>query len=303
MDRLQSPSLGSHETSSSEEPKVVGNAQNFWLWTAMGGFDLTHPLSPIGQPVMPRIGLTTANSTMTIAPQKTALIIVDMQNIWLSQPLRPRGPGHDAEEKLLKYGIPAARKAGIQIVWLNWGVSEGDLATLSPTTMRIFGFRMDGTCELDKGIGHDMGLVKMENGAEVRAGRFLMREQWNTELHWPLEAERQKGLKAYPADVQFSKNRISGMCDTAPECTDFLTRNGFKTLLFAGVNTDVCVMATLQDANSKGFHTVLLKDGCGTTNGEEARVATERNCLQAWGFISSCRELAEGVQRMKQESS
>ena len=269
----------------------------------MGGFDLTHPPTLISDPVMPRIGLTTANSPITIAPQKTALLIVDMQNVWLSRPLRPRGPGHDAEENLLKYGIPAARKAGIQIVWLNWGFSEGDLATLSPATMRIFGFRPDGTCELDKGIGNDMGLVKTENGAEVPAGRFLMREQWNTELHWPLEEERQKGLKASPADVRFWKNRISGMCDAAPECTEFLTRNGFKTLLFAGVNTDVCVMATLQDANLEDFDTVLLKDGCGTTNGEEATVATERNCRKAWGFLSSCKELAEGVRHMKQELS
>ena len=289
MDRLQSRSLGSHETSSFEEPKFVGNARNFWLWTAIGGFDLTHPLTPICDPVMPRIRLTAANSPITIAPQKTALLIVDMQNVWLSQPLRRRSPGHDAEEALLKYGIPAARKAGIQIVWLNWGFSEGDLATLSPTTMRVFGFRFDGTCELDKGIGHDIGLVKIEDGTEVQAGRFLMHEQWNTQLHWPLEAERQKGLEASPADVRFSKNRLSGMCDTAPGCTEFLTRNCFKTLLFAGITTDVCVMATLQDANSKGFDTVLLRDGCGTMNGKEATIATERNCLKAWGFLSSCK--------------
>ena len=103
----------------------------------MSSFDLTHPLTPICHPVIPRIGLTTANSPITTAPQKTTLLIVDIQNVWLSQPLRPRGPGHDAEEKLLKYGIPAARKAGIQIVWLDLGFSEGDLATLSPTTMGL----------------------------------------------------------------------------------------------------------------------------------------------------------------------
>jgi nicotinamidase-related amidase len=68
------------------------------------------------------------------------------------------------------------------------------------------------------------------------------------------------------------------MCDAMTECTDFLWQGGFKTLLFTGINTDVCVAATLQDANLKGFDTVPLKDGCGTTNGEKAKKVIERNC-------------------------
>ena len=143
---------------------------------------------------MPRIRLTTANPPITIAPQKTALLIIDMRNVWLSQPLCPRGPGHNAEDVLLKYGIPAARSARIQIVRLEWRMSQDDLPNSSQITTRMFGFRPDGICQLDKGSGHDIGILKLANDAMVQAGRCLMREKWNAELHGPLEAECQKGL-------------------------------------------------------------------------------------------------------------
>lgn len=291
-----SGSSDSEKTCVSEQLAFIGHKENFWLWTDVSGFDLTHPALPKLEPVKPRYALKTANSPIMIAPKKTALLIIDMQNAWLSRPPHcPRGPVHDAEDVLLKYGIPAARKAGILIVWLSWGFSDGDLATISPTTARIFSFGIDGECELDKGIGHDMGKLVVEDGQTVQAGRFLMRGHWNAELHAPLERVRQEGRKVRPRDVQFHKTRISGICDEVPECTKYLKSKGYKTLLFAGVNTDVCVIATLQDANLKGFDTVLLKDGCGTTNGESAVIATERNCLKAWGFLSSCKDLMEGV--------
>ena len=62
--------------------------------------------------------MTTA--PVTIAPSKTALVVIDMQNVFLSAALgRSRGEGHTAEDVLLEHGIPAARKAGTQILWLT----------------------------------------------------------------------------------------------------------------------------------------------------------------------------------------
>ena len=289
----QSSLIEFDDSSSTEKRRVIGNANNFWLWTAEDGFDLTHPEAPTSEPVKPRLRLTTANSPITIAPQKTALVIVDMQNAWLSQPLRPRGPPHDAEHVLLMQGIPAARKAAIRVVWLNWGFSQRDLATMSPTTERIFAFNAHGQEQPQRGIGQDMGQVVMEDGMTVEAGKFLVRDQWNSQLHAPLEKARLEGLETSVPDVYFHKSRISGFCHSDPDLSNYLIVNGIKTLLFAGCNTDVCVISTLQDSALQGFDTVLLKDGCGTTNGEAARIATERNCLKAWGFLSSCKALAE----------
>ena len=38
-----------------------------------------------------------------------------------------------AVDELLKCAIPACRKAGIQIVWLNWGLIEQDIDKMPPT--------------------------------------------------------------------------------------------------------------------------------------------------------------------------
>jgi len=287
--------------------KTYGYRKNQWSWHPDYGFDLTR------SPTTRRIGLKTTNAAITIAPEHTALIIIDTQNFFLSRSLGRTGAGHAAEEALLKFGIPAARKAHIQIIWLTWGVTQADFDVMDPTTARIFSF--NGTekrriklftmldpksppanreVEIDveipcEGIGSDIGDIKLLSGHTVPGGRLLMQGEWNTALHGPLEAAFQQGLKLNQRpDVRFHKNRLSGMCDTMTACTDFLRNNGIHTLLFSGVNTDQCVLATIQDANLKGFDTILLQDGC-------AQSSTEYNCGKSWGFMTTCQELADAV--------
>jgi nicotinamidase-related amidase len=256
--------------------------------------------------------LSTTTSSVTIHPPKTALVIVDMQNFFLSAALgrKQDSEGYKAEKALLEYGIPAARKAGIQIVWLTWGIRDEDLEGMLRTMLRIFRFRIthgdDGSLaepasvgEEDRittgGIGCSIGNVTLEDGSAVDGGRLLMRDTWNTRLHPPLEAEFNKSLTLAVPDVQFHKDRLSGMWGASTPLTEYLKKRGFTTLLFTGVNTDQCVLATMQDAVFKGWDCLLLKDGCGTNSPDFARRATEFNGEQSWGFVSTCKELKEGV--------
>ncbi|KAI0459644.1 isochorismatase family protein [Xylaria acuta] len=299
-------------------PIVVGSGSNFWLFTNHGGFDMTHPATPSSRPVYPRVTLKTTTSAITIAPAKTALVIVDMQNFFLSTAIgRNHGEGHQAEDRLLKLGIPAAREAGIQVIWLNWGISEAGLETLPPDVWRIFGWDIaegdDFEVENDDpdaapgqrivrserkrdgGIGSPLGRVKLENGTEVDAGRGLMADQWNTALHGALEDAYQAGLKATVPDVRFNKERLSGLWGPSSDMEAFLQKQAITTLLFTGVNTDQCVLSTMQDASTKGYDAVLLEDGCGTTSPEYARQMVHFNCQKSWGFVSTCAALAQGV--------
>lgn len=241
-----------------------------------------------------------------------------MQNFFLSAALgRSRGEGHEAEDTLLKLGIPAAREAGIQVIWLTWGISEAGLETLPPTVWRVFGWEIadDDDFEVDNdgldatpgqmmvrserksngGIGSPLGKVTLEDGTQVDAGRMLMGDQWNTRLHGPLEEAYRAGLDGTLPDVRFHKERLSGLWGPSSEMEQFLRKQGITTLLFTGVNTDQCVLSTVQDASTKGFDTVLLKDGCGTTSPEYARKMVDLNCQKVWGFVSSCAALAHGV--------
>lgn len=310
---------------------VVGTASNFWLFSNRHGFDMTHPPTPDAPLVYPRLTLTTSNSPVTIAPAKTALVIIDMQNFFLSAAMgRKRGEGHQAERVLLEQGIPAAREAGIQVVWLTWGISEDDMESLPPTLWRAFGWDIADDDEgfevpaaasgpqhdqlpgptirvlerkWDVGIGSELGPVTLADGSVVDAGKMLLRDQWNTRLHGPLEKTFEASQRAAVPDVRFHKERVSGLWGDAHsnKLEIFLRGKGITTLLFAGVNTDQCVLATIQDASNKGFDTVLLRDGCGTTSPEYARQMVDFNCQKSWGFNSSCEALSRGVHGMIKE--
>ena len=319
--------------SDDDQVRIIGNKSNFWLWRKTKGFDLTRYRYPYRDAAeeepdhgddhaQPRITMQTTNSPIEIAPGKTALVIVDMQNFFLSRSLGRKGQCHDAEDTLLKYALPAARKAGIQVIWLNWGLTESDLETMSPTMLRLSRFRGGENPNLDvpapgeetptvqresmrgsaAGMGNPLGEITLiDDGRTVDMGRLYMRGHWNAALHRPLENAFQESLQKDLPDVKLHKNRISGVCDSSSELVDYLNsdqQRHIRTLLFAGVNTDRCVFSTLHDSNLKGYDTILLKDGCGTASPDYASRMALFNCARVWGFVSTCQQLAYGVEHM-----
>ena len=298
---------------------VVGNTtSNFWLFDPATGFDLTHPSSPEAPLVKPRFRLLTTTMPITIAPDKTGLIIIDMQNFFLSSAMgAKRGQGHDAQDKLLSHAIPAARQANIQVIHVTWGISDQELAVLPPVLFRAFGYReaentqnfnigahssplgLDKEVKLTKGIGDDLGDVKLRDGSTVPAGRKLIRDQWNTGLHGPLQESFDKSQTTALPDVRFHKSRLSGFWGGSSSCLEYLKENGITTLLFSGVNTDQCVLASLQDACNMGYDTILLKDACGTDSPEYTIKMVEYNCRKSWGFVSDCQALVDGAKSLE----
>ena len=74
---------------------------------------------------------------------------------------------------------------------------------------------------------------------------------------------------------------------------DSILRNlGKTTLLFAGVNADQCVMATLQDANFHGYDCILVEDCTATTSPDYCLKATLYNVNQCFGFVASSAAIA-----------
>ena len=92
---------------------------------------------------------------------------------------------------------------------------------------------------------------------------------------------------------------MSGMWGAKTACEDFLEQEGIKTLMFTGVNTDQCVGGTYQDSFSKGYDSILLTDGSGTTSPSYSQQCIEFNAGNTWGFATSCKAFAEGVESMK----
>ena len=320
---------------------IIGSAQGFWLYSSETGFDLTHPPKPTSTPVTPNVTITTETVPITVDPAKSALVIIDMQNFFLSPAFgRSKGAGHAALEQLVQHAIPAARKAGMQILWLNWGLTDEEIDNMPPAVTRAFGFDvvdedeglLDGQAfrtrgagmavdkhgalqhgggghtvlengkqgQQYKGLGSECGVVQdPETGEEVDAGRLLMRDAWNSALMTPLNQMYEEGTKIESRpDVWISKNRMSGMWGARTDCEDFLVKEGIKTLFFTGVNTDQCVGGTLADSFAKGYDCVLLSDGAGTTSPEYAQKCFEFNARNTFGFGTTCKLFADGVEAM-----
>ena len=217
-------------------------------------------------------------------------------------------------------------------MWVNWGLTDLEVEDMPAGVKRAFGFYsipessshevgsvvaggvVEGAIGVDKhgeevgekgvyrGIGSAMGPVEINvdgEGEEVDAGRLLMRDTWNADLYPPLKRAFEQGsvLKEKP-DVWVHKNRMSALWGAETELEVFLKKEGIATLLFAGVNTDQCVGGTLTDAFSKGYDCVLLSDGCGTSSPGHAQECWEYNAAHTFGFCASCRDFAEGVEKM-----
>lgn len=318
---LQTDDRDSNIISQGKKKILIGPADNFWLWSSEEGFDLSRPSALDSPPSPSSLHLKCQVSNVTLDPAKTALLIIDLQNYTLSKALRTDLPAEmfEAEEIILTHAIPSARKAGMQIIWLNWGLTDEDLLTLPPQQFRVFGWRPnvpDITCGIHfrerqtasaadfvtKGEhkilnapGEELGEVTLKDGTKIDAGRALFKDTWNAALHDPLAASFEDSQKSSLPDVLFHKNRNSGMCEAMTECTEYLKEKGIRTLLFTGMNTDQCVLATVFNAQMKGFDTILLNDGCVTDSPAFAQQACEFQFTTIWGFLSSCKALAEAT--------
>ncbi|OLN84380.1 Peroxyureidoacrylate/ureidoacrylate amidohydrolase RutB [Colletotrichum chlorophyti] len=200
-----------------------------------------------------------AQTSISVAPEGSALVIVDMQNFFLHPSCRDHAPGLAAVERT-KLLIEKCRELGVQVIWLNWGLTDDDLAQMPASVQRGF----SRSLILGKPRAED-GIVRVGLGTDLGdgKGRCLVAGSWNADIYEPL-----KRSSARPEDVRCDKNRMSGMWSPEQPLRRHLTRpgpgDGRRTLLFAGVNTDQCVLSTLTDAYNDGWDCVLVEDCCAT---------------------------------------
>ena len=247
----------------------IGNGVNYWTFEqATNTYDISR-----GRPGSK--ALDTTKFKVRFAPDTSALLIIDMQNFFLSPSLDCVPLGRDLVPTLQDI-IPLARKAGIRIVWVGWGISDHDLADIPPnvqfclrhlelgTNVEGFGAKLDGT----------------DNGG------MLMKGSWSAQIVEPLAQERVEG------DIWIDKIRITAFYGTRLESV--LRSLGITTLFFAGVNTDQCVLSSFYDGACAGFDTVMLRDCVATSTTAESQAACLNNAT-IFGFESSAADLKRAL--------
>ncbi len=199
---------------------------------------------------------------------RTALIVIDMQNDfcgeggWISSMGIDFSAARDLVEPINRLA-DALRAEHVPILWVNWGV-RADRANLAPSTQHPFNPHGSGP-----------GLAGPRTTGNRRYN-VLEKDGWGADLV--------TGLQREPGDLWVDKHRISGFWDTP--LNSILRNLNVSTLLFAGINADHCVYATLMDANFHGYDTIMLEDCVATTSPEFCLAATLHNVRFCFGFTT-----------------
>lgn len=206
---------------------------------------------------------------------RSAMLVIDMQNDfcaaggWLDHIGVDIAPARRPIAPLQRL-LPVLRKAGVPILWVNWG-NRPDRLNLSPALLHVY-----------KPVGQGVGLGDPlpGNGAPV-----LEKGSWAAAIVDELEPAA--------TDIRIDKYRMSGFWDTP---LDSILRNlGVSTLMFGGVNLDQCVLCTLQDANFLGYDCILVEDCAATTSPDYCRAASLYNIKQCFGFLAKAAAVAAGI--------
>jgi len=102
-------------------------------------------------------------------------------------------------------------------------------------------------------------------------------------------------LDARKVDIHVDKHRLSGFWDN--ELDAILRRMDVTTLLFAGVNLDRCVLATMQDAAFIGYDPILLEDCSATSSPQYCSEAARFLLRLLYGFVTTSRAVLAGLKQ------
>lgn len=205
--------------------------------------------------------------SIDIVPASTALIVVDMQNAYASRGgyIDLAGFDIDGIEQVISNIadlLPAARRAGIQVIFLQNGWDQ---------EYREAG----GTDSVNQKKSNAIRL--MRERPELQ-GKLLVKGGWDYSLV--------DELKMGQGDIVVPKPRYSGFVSTALD--SILRSRGIQHLLLCGVATNVCVETTLRDAFGLEYHPVLLRDACLQAGPSYVQEATIYNVETFFGWTASC---------------
>ena len=267
-----SPTVRTPATRAEDRVKLGSAPGNYWKVSASHVDMATEPVPPLP------LAIQAEYQSVTIDLRRTAILIIDMQNDfcekggWVDHLGVDYSPDRAPIEPLQNL-LPGLRKVKVPIIWVNWG-NRPDLINMPPNQLHLY---------KRSGVGVGLGDSLPGNGARV-----LEKDSW--------AAAVVDGLDKKPGDISVDKYRMSGFWDT--ELDSILRNLGVKTLLFAGVNTDQCVLISLQDANFLGYGCVLVEDCCATTSPDYCRQAALFNVKKGFGFVSDSNHILKALRAL-----
>lgn len=207
---------------------------------------------------------------------KSAVVVVDMQNAFASK----RGlldiagadiSGAPCVVSAIGEVLPAARRAGIPVVYLQMGY-KADLS--------------------------DSGGVESPNWHKELALRLMncrpeLKGTLVTDGTWDFAIVDE--LAPQPDDIVIVKTRYSGFARTSLD--DQLRARGVRYLFFTGIATNVCVESTLRDAFFLDYWPILITDATMAAGPAFVQETTLFNIESYFGWTISSDELLAHLPR------
>jgi ureidoacrylate peracid hydrolase len=217
------------------------------------------------------IVLPTRPEPLSIALERTAVLLIDMQNAFASPGGMLDLAGIDvgpAGQAVMNARVlaDAARAAGIPVIYLVMGYTAD---------------QSNAGGEESPNPRKELALCLMRERPELR-GKLLTYGTWDFQI---VDA-----LTPHPGELVITKPRYSGFIDTSLDAE--LRSRGIRTLLMAGIASNVCVESTLRDAYFHEYWPVMIEDATMPAGPPEIQRATVHNVTTFFGWVGTAREVA-----------
>src|SRR5262245_14613089 len=212
---------------------------------------------------------------LAIDPRRTALVVVDMQNSFVSKggmfdlagfDISGSAPVIEVNRRL----IAAARKGGVQVVYLMMAFKP-DLSDAGDPSSPAY---------------HKELALRMMRGRPELAGKLLVDGTWDAAI---IDA-----LKPQGGDKVIRKTRYDGFCNT--ELDGYLRAQNIRYLLFTGVATNVCVESTARHAFFNEFWPIMIEDAMNNSGPGYNQQATLWNFEHTLGWVTQSDQVIAALQ-------
>jgi ureidoacrylate peracid hydrolase len=207
--------------------------------------------------------------SLTVGLAATALVVVDMQNAYLSKGGYLDRVGFDVTtsppviEKAAAV-LAAARGAGMFVVHLQNGFDALQTEAGGPTAP----------------VWHKSNALKYMRSNPAERGKLITHGTWDHDFVEP--------MRPVAGEAVIAKARYSGFAGTNLE--QLLRARGVTTILLVGVNTNVCVEATLRDAYHREFFALMIPDATLQAGSDSIFEATVFNVTRFFGWVASSKK-------------
>ena len=196
----------------------------------------------------------------SLDPDKTALVIVDMQNTFVEEGAPAEVPASRGICDAINGLTAELRDLGVKVIWVTHANNTD-------------GRNNDWAGFFDHFVDAEIRQKTIESLAPGKHGQEI----------YPT-------LEVADGDLQVIKNRYSALIQGSSQLERVLRGFGVSNVLIAGTKTNVCCEATGRDAMMLDFNVVMVSDCLAALSDEEHRASLE-TFIQQFGDVMTVDEV------------